>query len=274
MTTSKSSNSKVALCTIAYREKLLEYVLDVASELGFDGVEIWGREPHISEKFDENRVRTARKMVESRGLRIPVFGSYLYFGITRPRNDETIELDATLHTARCLGAPIVRGWASDLGSAEADEAVWTRTVREIQLACDQAGKLGITLAAEMHAHTFGDTGATARQLVDAVGCENFRLNFQVTYYAETETPEQRLETVLPYVVHIHAQNYERLLNPNDDCAMERVALSKGAVDYGSLLRPLFNSGYDGHIAVEFAHVEGDSKKQAILEDLNYLQTLC
>ncbi len=273
MAVRQSTKTKLALCTIAYREKLLDYALDVASELGVDGVEIWGREPHISEKFDENRVRTARKMVESRGLQIPAFGSYLGFGITRPRTDEIIQLDATLHIARCLGAPVVRVWASDIGSAQADETVWTKTVREIRLACARAAKLGITLAAEMHSGTLADTGDSARRLVEMVGRENFGLNFQVSQYALPETCEQRLEAVLAYVVHVHAQNYDRLLASNDD-SLQHVPLSSGVIDYESLLPRLIEAGYNGYIAVAFAHAKGKDKKQALLEDIGYLQTLC
>lgn len=274
MTACQSSNIKLALSTIAFREKLLDYALDIASELAVEGVEIWGREPHISEKFDENRVRAARRMVERRGLKIPVFSSYLSFGITHPRIDETIELAATLHTARCLNTPIVRVWASDVGSGDASEAVWTRTIHEIQQACDQAAKLGIILAAQMHSDTLADTGASARRLVEAVGRDNFGLNFQVNATAESEeASEQRLGSVLPYVVHIHAQNYVPLVDGGDEL-LQRAPLNNGVIDYERLVGRLVESGYDGHIAVQFAYTEGEDKTEALREDLAYLQTLC
>lgn len=235
-------------------------------------MEIWGREPHISEKFDENRVRTARKMVERRGLHMPVLGSYVRFGITHPAIDEAIELEATLHTARCLGAPLVRVWASDVPSAQASNTLWTRTVQEIQLACDQAAKLGITLAAEMHSHTLADTGLSARRLVEAVGRENFRLNFQVVACTQPNPPDEQLEMILPYVVHMHAENYAQLLGERND-PPQRAPLESGVIDYESLVGQLVQSGYDGYVALEFAYAEGEHKEQALLTDLTYLQTL-
>ena len=270
----QSDKAKVALCTIAFREKLLDYTLSVASELGVDGVEIWGREPHISEKFDENRVRTAQRMVQRRGLRIPVFGSYLSFGLTHPRIDDTIELEATLHTARCLNAPIVRIWASDVSSSQASAAVWTRTVREIREACDQAAKLGITLSAEMHDNTLADTGRGARQLVEAVGRGNFGLNFQISAYSDRgEAVDERLATVLPFVVHVHARNYLRLLLDGGGDVLERAPLGCGVIDYEGLVGQLLASGYDGYLAVEFAYAEGEGKREALLHDVTYLQAL-
>ena len=273
MADNQSKHLKLALCTIAFREKLLDYALSVASELGVHGVEIWGREPHISEKFDENRVRTARKMVESRGLTIPVFGSYLGFGLMHPRIDETIELEAALHTARCLNAPILRVWASDVSSVAATAPVWARTVREIREACDQAAKLGITLAAEMHNNTLAETGRSARQLVETVARDNFRLNFQANAHAAAdETAMERLQYVLPYVVCVHVQNYVQLADAGDD-ALQRAPLSSGVVDYETLIRRLLESGYNGYVAVEFAHTEGEGKRQALLDDVSYLQSL-
>jgi len=61
---------KLGVCTIAFREKLLRVALTIAQQIGFDGVEIWGREPHISESCDDRRVRAARKTVEWRGLEV------------------------------------------------------------------------------------------------------------------------------------------------------------------------------------------------------------
>ena len=268
----RTGNIKLALCTIAFREKLLDYVLSVADELGVAGVEIWGREPHISEKFDENRVRTARRMVARRGLNIPVFGSYLRFASAYPHADDTVELGPTLHTARCLRAPIVRVWASDVGSAEATEAIWTTAICQIRQACEQAAKLSIILAAEMHDVTLTDTGAAARRLVEEVNRPNFRLNFQISTYINTETPEQRLAAVLPYVVHVHAQNYQRLLTSDGD-GLIRASLEQGVIDYASLVRQLVKAGYDGYIAVEFAPLEGRDKSDALRCDIEYLQSL-
>ncbi len=273
MSAKRTGNIKLALCTIAFREKLLDYALSVADELGVAGVEIWGREPHISEKFDENRVRTARRMVARRGLDIPVFGSYLRFASAYPHTDDTVELGPTLHIARCLRAPIVRIWASDVGSAEATEAIWTTAIRQIRQACDQAAKLSIILAAEMHDVTLTDTGAAARRLVEEVDRPNFRLNFQISAYINTETPEQRLAAVLPYVVHVHAQNYQRLLTGDDDHDLIRAPLEHGVIDYAPLVGQLVEAGYDGYIAVEFAPTESRDKSDALRGDIEYLQSL-
>ena len=270
MSSGQDSNIKIILCTIAYRDRLLDYVLDIAADLGFDGVEIWGREPHISEQFDENRVQAVGRMIHQRGLATPVLGSYLRFGASNQRLEGKIELEDTLHTARCLGTNLVRVWASDVGSTEASETIWKTTVKEIREACQQAAKLGITFAAEMHSGTLADTGPAAKHLVAGVDRENFRLNYQVAGKLEPQTPLERLQMVLPYVVHVHAQNFTPLSNDGEAALL---ALRDGAIDQAPLISQLKEVGYDGCIAVEFSWAEGDSKQEALAADLAYLRSL-
>ncbi len=270
MATSQNSDIKIILCTIAYRDRLLDHVLDVAEDLGFDGVEIWGREPHISEQFDENRVKAVQRMIHERGLLAPVLGSYLRFGCTKTRMEGTVELEDTLHTAHCLGTKIVRVWASDVPSAQATEAVWETTIEQCQQACDQASKLGITFAVEMYSGTLADSAAAARRLTESVKRDNFRLNYRVVPDAELQTPLEQLQTVLPYVVHMHAQNYAQLTGADD---ARRMPLGDGAIDYRPLVKQLRESGYTGCIAVEFSWIEGEGKREALAADLSYLKRL-
>jgi len=262
---------KVALCSIAFRERLLEYTLDVAADIGFQGVEIWGREPHISEHFDASRVNAVRRMVEERGLRVPVFGSYLRLGATHSNSAGTVALKDVLQTAAALGAPIIRVWASDVGSDEADEHIWRNTVSEAKEAAASAAKMGLVLAAEMHSNTLADTGPCARKLVEDVDNEAFALNFQASSKLSDDEPTERLEAVLPSVVHLHAQNYAPL--DEDGNRVERVALADGFVDYAPLVSRLREVGYQGYLAVEFAPSNAQDKASALACDFEYLRSL-
>lgn len=274
MTTSRDSRSgtdlRVILCTIAYRDKLLERALEVAARTGFDGVELWGREPHLPETFDETRMRATRKLLQACEVTPYVLGSYLRFGATK--NGDHIELADTLHIARWLRTPLVRVWASDVGSAGAGEDVWKATIKQARYAAEAAAKLEMTLVVEMHADTLADTAQSALRLMREVGRDNFRLNFQVASIEDGVTPEQRLVETLPWVAHVHAQNYERL--PATGEALERAPLATGAVDYRGLIGMLKDFGYCGCVAVEFAHTEQSGREEALAEDAAFLRAAC
>lgn len=259
---------RVCLCTISYREKLLEVALSAAARLGFEAVELWGREPHVSEVYDESRIKTVRHMAEEKSLKLPVLGSYLYFGKTSHRED-SVALADTLHTAHGLRTPIVRVWASDVPSAVATAEVWEKTVVEAREACQRAAKMNVTFAVEMHDNTLADTGATARRLVETVDRPNFRLNFQVGNY-EHEDQIERLETVLPYVVHMHCQNFVKAAVEG---GYQRVQVADGMVNYEPLMERLKQADYQGHVAIEFAAEEGEKKENSLKKDLEYLASL-
>jgi sugar phosphate isomerase/epimerase len=263
---------RFALCTISHREKLLEYVLDVAKELGFDGVELWGREPHISEKFDENRVQAARKMIEERGLQLCCLGSYVVFGPVRTRAEELVDLDDTLYTARCLRAPLVRIWASDIASAKATRKQWDQTASEIQEACDRAARLSLVVAAEMHDDTLTDTADASLRLLEQVNRANFKLNFEVSHRPVEEPPRERLLRVLDHVVHLHLRNFSTYAGENGERA-NWAPISDGLVDYYPLLDTLAEHGYAGYYALEFACREGNGKRESLAQDLAYLKSL-
>lgn len=258
---------KVALCSIAFRERLLEYSLDLACEAGLDGVEIWGREPHISEEYDANRVAAARKMVTDRGLEVAVFGSYLRLGAVE---SDSMPLRDTLQIATGLDVSMVRVWASDVGSDGADDDLWKRTVEECREASASAEKMGLRLAVEMHTNTLADTAASARRLVEDVDRDNFGLNYQPLPDLEDDALK-RLKRVLPYVFHLHAQNYAAL--NGDPEKIERASLAEGVIDYVPLVDLLRDEGYDGYMAVEFSPSNVEDKRAAVLRDCIFLQNI-
>ena len=266
-----SHDIKIVACTIACREKLLDEAVRIVHRAGFDGVEIWGREPHTPEKFDENRMRATRKLLDDVGVVARVFGSYLTFGSTRP--DAKVELNDTLHVARWLKTPLIRVWASDVASNDASPEVWERTIDEAREASERASKLDMTLVAEMHANTIADTAQAAVQLVESVDHENFRLNFQASAVDDGQTPEDRLRMVLPWVSHVHAQNCESIASQGGPPA-NRAPLSSGIVDYAGLVRMLKDAGYQGCVAVEFAHDETGDREAALADDFRFLSTIC
>jgi len=263
---------RFGLCTISHREKLLEYALDVAKDLGFDAVELWGREPHISEKFDENRVQAARRMIEDRGLELCCLGSYVVFGPVRTRAEELVELEDTLYTARCLRAPLVRVWASDIGSATATKRQWDQTTSQIQEACDRAARLGLVLVAAMHDDTLTDTADSSLRLLEQVDRPNFKLAFEVSHRPIAESPQERLLRVVDHIAHIHVRNFAAYAKENGERA-SWAPISAGLVDYFPLLDALAEHGYHGCYALEFAWREGNSKRESLAQDLAYLKSL-
>ena len=68
---------KLGLCTIAFRDRPLEEVISIADDYGFDGIEIWGQEPHMPATYDSEYIERVRKLIEGRDLEVSAYGSYV-----------------------------------------------------------------------------------------------------------------------------------------------------------------------------------------------------
>ena len=98
---------KLGLCTIAFQEKPLEEVIDIAADHGFDGIELWGKPPHLPEDYDESYAKNVRDMAQRKGLVISALGSYV---------DPLMHLhqrhfEAAFKIAHDLGTDLVRIWS-------------------------------------------------------------------------------------------------------------------------------------------------------------------
>ena len=98
---------KLGLCTIAFQEKPLEEVIDIAADHGFDGIEIWGKPPHLPADYDENYVKNVRDMAHRKGLAISAFGSYVDPLMTLHQK----HFEEAFKIAHELGTDLVRIWS-------------------------------------------------------------------------------------------------------------------------------------------------------------------
>lgn len=70
---------KYGLCTISNVDAPVMTVIDAAASAGYDGVEIWGKEPHVGDKTATECETIAASACEGL-LELPVYGSYLRAG--------------------------------------------------------------------------------------------------------------------------------------------------------------------------------------------------
>jgi 3-dehydroshikimate dehydratase len=253
---------KTALCTIAFKDLSIEAVLDLASAAGFDGVEPWGRPPHIPHPYDSERMRRIAESVQARGLVVSQYGSY-----ANPLSDAfTQEMEDALRAAADLETDTIRVWAGRTGSEDAADEDWASAIVGFQVFADRASEKGVRLVLEMHNGYLSDSADGSLRLVAGVDRENFRLNYQPNYAHDADRAMAEAEKAAPYVSAVHAQNY---LNPGSN---ERSLVSGGFVDYPAVLGLLKRAGFDGFLEVEF--VRNEAPDEALKSDAEYLRSLC
>lgn len=246
---------KIGLCTIAYGELELFEVLSLASRVGFDGVEIWGKPPHIPSEYDEGYISQIRKELSRRNLEIPMYGSYLS---TDSVNFEK-EAWLVLRIAQELGAKIVRIWAGNVGSREADENAWEINVRNLQKLCEIGKEKALVFAMERHGSTLTDTIPSSVQLIERAGAANLMLNYQPAEEETTEDVIDGIGVLEKRIVNVHAHNFGAGAN-----GIETVDFSNGCLNYKTIVDKLISIKFDGFIEIE--HVPHSGKQTMSLSE--------
>ena len=253
---------KTALCTIAFKDRPFEDVLDLAVRAGFDGVEPWGKPDHMPGSYSPSDNRRIAAAIRARGLAVSQYGSY----INPVAGDFAREVSEGLDTASDLGTETIRVWAGSCGSAEATDEDWRTAIRGFRHFADRAADRGMRLAVEMHLGYLSDTTWGSLRLVEGVDRPNFLLNFQPMYTDGADRVISVARQVASRVVTVHAQNYTA---PGRN---ERSLISAGYVDYPAVVGELSAAGFDGFLEVEF--VRDDDPEAALMSDAAFLRVLC
>jgi len=250
---------KLGLCTIAFQEKPLEEVINSAADYGFDGIEIWGKPPHMPADYDEAYVKKIKEMSQRKGLAIAAFGSYVdpLMYLYQKHFEEAFKI------AHQLGTDLVRIWsgggASKSISPSDKRLILFRLVSMAQWANFRNMRLGL----EMHNNHLTDSVASILEAIEGVNVPALKTYYQPLARMDADEPHTAAQQLASHIANVHAQNFDE---QGKGCP-----IADGIVDYTRIVEILSGVGYDGYLEVEFVH--GDNKLEALQRDRDYLASL-
>ncbi|MBM6614739.1 sugar phosphate isomerase/epimerase [Desemzia sp. RIT804] len=160
---------KTGLCSVTFRDRSIEEVVQLAKQAQLDAIE-WEGKVHVPHE-DLEAAKKAASLTEEAGLVVSSYGSYYIAGSTEP-------FQGVLRTAQELNTNMIRIWAGDTASKDVDEAKFDMIVRDVKLNAHLAQNLGITLSFEYHSNTLTDTPESAVRLLEAINEPNVKLYWQ------------------------------------------------------------------------------------------------
>ncbi len=250
---------KLGLCTIAFQEKPLEEVIDIAADYGFDGIELWGKPSHLPAEYDESYVKNIRDMALRKGLEISAFGSYV---------DPLMDLhqkhfEDAFKVAHALGTDLVRIWSGGGASKSIAPADRRLILFRLVSIAQWANFRNIRLGLEMHNNNFTDSVATILEIIEGIGLPALQTYYQPLARADADEPHAAAEKLVEHIVNVHAQNFDET---GKGCP-----IADGVVNYARIVEILSGAGYNGYLEVEFVH--GDNKLEGLQRDRDYLASL-
>lgn len=251
---------KVGLCTISAKKRDIENILRLAGAVGYDSVEIWGKE-HISDGSVEACCQIAELAAEH-GVAVATYGSYLRCG-TGAFEDE---LPTELAIADRLGADLIRVWAGRVEYGDHDPDDWSRVVADLERFTERGAEYGVEVTVEKHANTLTNDREGARRLIEAVDDDRCRLNYQPGFDIPAPELAAEAEVLAPLSNQLHLQATA------DRDVRTRAPLSAAYFDLATILDPFVERGFDGHTNVEFV-TDDRTYREAIAADLAYVRSL-
>lgn len=239
------------ICSVTLRAHGIDDVVRISSEAGLAGIE-WGTDIHVS---DAESAAHAKAATEAAGLSVLSLGSYYRCGAF---GDFTGALDI----ATALGAPRIRVWAGELGSADAGQEHWDAVVKDTQRIADLASERGIAIAFEYHGRTLTDSPATTLELLDRVGHANVGTYWQPAVGLSDQQALESLHDVLPHLVGVHCFSW----GPE----AERYPLRGRKLLWQTVSDVLRGNGKDMDIMLEFVE---DDLPDNVLNDAAFLHTI-
>jgi sugar phosphate isomerase/epimerase len=285
----------------------IEKVVEKAATLGFDGMLIMGKSPHLSPlRITDGELSSIRETLQRWGVQAIGIAAYNDFLMPAPSEVPVEEfqlayIDACCRASAALGGGLVRiftGYDHDRsgGTAVAGQAgrlgfsaKWTRLVGLLRRCGDMAARYGVVIAVQNH-HDFGVDSALLDSLLAEVGHPAVKAGYDAwSPYLRGEDLAAGARLLAPRTALSIAANYRRfpqyqyqpdLVNyrrePTD--LVRATYMSRGEIDYQAFLGGLAEGAYSGWVVYETCSplIEGSSEEvldAAGIDFINYMTSI-
>lgn len=245
----------------------LEEFIGKAAELGYDGVMLMAKRPHLSVlDWGADRRSQLRARIEDHGLRMACVAGYTNFTADLEHSDiphREIQIGHVTELAEMahdLGGDLVRvftGYESDVATPHAQ---WKQVVDALRECARRAAHFGVTIGVQNH-HDIACGVDSLYDLIREVDAPNCRAMFDAwapalqgadLVAAATKMAKVTVHTTIanyqlrPRFKYVPALvNYEKLTP-----SVQAVPIDEGFIDYTAFLSALEGGGYNGTVAYE------------------------
>jgi len=241
--------------------------VDKAADLGYDGVLLMAKRPHVSVlDYGAAERRELRARMEARGLRHVAIAGYNNFTGDLQHGDVP-HLEIQVHyitelarLAHDLGGSMVRIFTGYENPAAAYTPQWNLVVRAVKECAQRAAGMGVIIGVQNH-HDIGCGFESQYDLIRAVDEPNCKPLFDAwapaLHGADLDAAARLLG---PMTVHTTVANYVRRPRYHYDPALvnyttaqpvvQAVAIDEGFIDYPKFWRDLAAAGFRGSVAYE------------------------
>jgi sugar phosphate isomerase/epimerase len=245
----------------------LEQFIERAAELGFEGVMLGGKRPHLSvlDWGPGERARLRQQIARSGFRRVCVaaytnFTADLEHAEVPQREFQIHYVTALAEFARDLGGDLVRVFTGYENPAAEYGRQWKLVVETLRECARRAAQFGVTIGVQNH-HDLGTAWQSQYDLIGEVGEPNCKAVFDAwapaLHGADLVAAAHKMA---PLTVQTIVANYQ--LRPRfrydpaivnfieQKPALSAVPVDQGFIDYAAFLEALYQGGFRGNVVYE------------------------
>lgn len=256
--------------------------IDKAAGLGYDGVMLMAKRPHLSVlDYDTAAARNVRRQLDERGLRHVCIAGYNNFTADLEHGDipnQEIQIQHVTNLARLaheIGAQSVRIFTGYENPARDYGVQWRMLVDCLGECARRAAPLGVAIGVQNH-HDLAAGYESMYDLIHAVNEPNCRAMFDawaphlhgvdVVAAARKLAPVAIHTTIADYQIRPRYRYNPAAVNYTPTTALaQAVPMGQGVIDYRGFLEALRESGFAGSIAYEMCSPLVDGGSLATLD---------
>ena len=245
----------------------LEQFIDRAADLGYGGVLLMAKRPHLSVlDYDAEACAALRRRIEARGLRTVAIAGYTNFtadlehGDIPHRETQIQHVTELARMARDLGGTMVRVFTGYDNPAAGYGAQWNMVVAALRECARRAAPFGVTVGVQNH-HDIAAGWETMHDLIHAVAEPNCRAMFDAwapfLHGADLREAARRMApvtchtTIADYQLRPRYRYEAAVVNYTKETPLaQAVPMGAGAIDYRGFLEGLWEGGFRGSVAYE------------------------
>ena len=245
----------------------LEQFIDKAADLGFDGVMLMAKRPHLSLlDYGPKERERLRGLLDKRGLRKTVVAGYSNFTGDLVHSDiphtefQIHYLTELARAARDLGAVALRVFTGYEEPITPFQRQWDILVKCLREVADRAAEYGVVIGVQNH-HDLAVDPESLYDLIHQVNHQNCRAMFDAWAPAlQGISIEQAAQTLGGLTIHTTVANYQRRARFRYNPALvnyerlhdrtQAVLMSEGFIDYAGFFEALIGAQFEGTVAYE------------------------
>lgn len=272
---------KPALFSKVFDDRSLGTAIDLTADLGYDGIEIMARDPHLPADTSHERAEEFGERLDRAGLTVPCLATYTGFYNERTDDEaeaQLAEFERYAALGEILGCDLIRHKPGGPPLRDATDEDFERAAGYLRRAADIAAEYDCTVGIEIHAGRLVETADSTARFLNLVDRENVGVIHDAgnMYIVDADYGRDSVERLRESLVHVHVKDLQRIDDLSAENAFELETnrgeevfehrlLGEGDVNHQPLVAALDEIGYDGYLTDECAVASRDDGDIEIAE---------